>query len=67
MSKEDILQIKTLLNVKPSKIYLLNNKVLLLVILLFYFCQYIKQVRDVMQNFDSNSSVSIQESQALQN
>lgn len=67
MSKKDILQIKTLLNVKSGKIYLLNNKVLLLVIFLFYFCQYVKQVQDVMQHFDSNSSVSIQESQALQN
>lgn len=32
-----------------------------------YYCQYFKQVRDVMQHFDSNDAVSINESQALLN
>lgn len=67
MSKKDILQIKTLLKVQPGKIYLLNTEVLLLVIFLFYFGQYIKQQRDIMQNFDSNNAVSMQASQLLQN
>lgn len=67
MSKKDILQIKTLLKVQPGKIYLLNTEVLLLVIFLFYFGQYIKQRRDIMQNFDSNNAVSMQASQPLQN
>ncbi|KAL4089542.1 hypothetical protein QTP88_024562 [Uroleucon formosanum] len=33
----------------------------------YYYCQYFKQVRDVMQHFDSNDAVSIKESQTLLN
>jgi hypothetical protein len=32
-----------------------------------YYCQYFKQVRDIMLHFDSNDAVSIKESQILLN